>query len=299
MKVKEYSLNIDPIKAPYGYIYSIFNQINGKYYIGQSRRIYKNNYLNKKNIINYYGSGSIIKKAILKYGRDNFCKSILDYAYSKEELNRLEIYYIKKKNTLIPNGYNLREGGNLTGKYYTGQMNPCSCSNMSRMKRVLKSKKASVTRYKNGTVLSGDKNPLSIKNYGYENILIKNRKSHKTAKLRGTDKIRIQNMLKTRKRFGINKIAGIKSSLTIKKSGILKYENNPRAKKYKITSPKGTDYVVFGRMEQFCERHKLNRRTLLKFLNQGKIDLIKNDSNYSTISSKNCHGWNIKEDENV
>ena len=48
----------------YGQIYLSINLINGKRYIGQS----------KQNNPHYYGSGSIIKMAIKKYGRKNFEK---------------------------------------------------------------------------------------------------------------------------------------------------------------------------------------------------------------------------------
>ncbi|MDX1372945.1 MAG: hypothetical protein R3321_10765, partial [Nitrososphaeraceae archaeon] len=54
---------------------------------------------------------------INKYGKDNFIIKEIDYAQSQEELNKLEIYYIKKFNSLWPNGYNLRKGGKNGGKF--------------------------------------------------------------------------------------------------------------------------------------------------------------------------------------
>lgn len=72
----------------YGFIYLTTNLINGKKYIGQKKG-YSDTYL---------GSGKILKLAIKKYGRKNFQREILDYAYSKEELNLKEDYYIHKYN---------------------------------------------------------------------------------------------------------------------------------------------------------------------------------------------------------
>ena len=72
----------------YGFIYLTTNLVNGKKYIGQKKG-YSDTYL---------GSGKLLKLAIKKYGRENFQREILDYAYSKEELNFKEDYYIHKYN---------------------------------------------------------------------------------------------------------------------------------------------------------------------------------------------------------
>jgi group I intron endonuclease len=59
----------------------------------------------------YMGSGKLIKKAIKKYGKDNFLKDILEENIAKDELSLREIFWIKKLNTKIPCGYNLTDGG--------------------------------------------------------------------------------------------------------------------------------------------------------------------------------------------
>tara|TARA_R110002153_G_scaffold264809_1_gene426932 strand:- start:25 stop:672 length:648 start_codon:yes stop_codon:yes gene_type:complete len=53
-----------------GYIYNTRNNINGKEYIGSSKMDSNNNW-------SYYGSGTLIKNAIKKYGKLNFTKTIL------------------------------------------------------------------------------------------------------------------------------------------------------------------------------------------------------------------------------
>lgn len=60
-------------------------------------------------------------RAIQKYGTENFIREILDYAYSQEELNKLEKYYIKKHNAVKDrNFYNIHVGG-IGGDTYSGK----------------------------------------------------------------------------------------------------------------------------------------------------------------------------------
>jgi len=82
-------------------IYKTTNLINGKIYIGQLAR----------EDPNYLGSGEILKKAIKKYGKENFTRETIAYCNSKDELDSLEIFYIKIYNSKDPNGYNLTGGG--------------------------------------------------------------------------------------------------------------------------------------------------------------------------------------------
>lgn len=88
----------------YGFVYVTTNIINGKKYIGQRR--YSSGW--KK----YLGSGISFKKAIKKYGRESFIREIVLDAFSKEELNILEIKFIKIFNAAEDeNYYNIAYGG--------------------------------------------------------------------------------------------------------------------------------------------------------------------------------------------
>jgi hypothetical protein len=89
----------------YGYIYITTNKINGNRYIGQ----HKARDWDSK----YFGSGKLILKAIQKYGIENFTCFPLAWAWSKEELNQLEIDYIAHYKP----EYNLTKGGDGTGGY--------------------------------------------------------------------------------------------------------------------------------------------------------------------------------------
>jgi group I intron endonuclease len=84
------------------YIYIITNKLNGKIYIGK--------HSSKRLNDNYFGSGVALKRAILKYGRENFIKEILIECIDEEELNIKEIHFINKYNT-FKKGYNMTMGG--------------------------------------------------------------------------------------------------------------------------------------------------------------------------------------------
>jgi hypothetical protein len=61
-------------------IYCITNLINGKKYIGSD----------SNNNPNYLGSGTHIKKAIKKYGRENFTKTIINTVTDLDIMKELE-----------------------------------------------------------------------------------------------------------------------------------------------------------------------------------------------------------------
>ena len=86
----------------YNYIYLIKNNINQKIYIGKH---------STDNLDDgYMGSGKLIKKAIQKYGIENFTKEYLAFCDSEDALNYLEKFYIKKYKAKEV-GYNLTDGG--------------------------------------------------------------------------------------------------------------------------------------------------------------------------------------------
>ena len=98
----------------YGIIYKVTNSLNNKVYIGQTiesleirrnKHYYKARlYKEKANCSNHF------LNALNKYPKEFFVWEIIDHAENQKKLDELEIYYIKKYNS-IEEGYNIREGG--------------------------------------------------------------------------------------------------------------------------------------------------------------------------------------------
>jgi group I intron endonuclease len=113
-----------------GCIYLVTNRINGKKYVGKT----KNNFMvrkreHEKNAEK--GSRLLFHRALRKYGFGMFSWSVLDHrefmVVEKDKIwmDRWEKHYIKKLNTMVPNGYNLTAGGEggatFTGKNHTAK----------------------------------------------------------------------------------------------------------------------------------------------------------------------------------
>lgn len=118
------------IKYPYGFIYITTNIVNGKRYIGKKT-------FDKKNAWrSYLGSGVALKCAIDKYGKENFKRVIICFAYTEEELCIYEKQYIKMFNAVKSNNfYNLADGGegyNFFGSDLWDNSNPVYCIDLKR-----------------------------------------------------------------------------------------------------------------------------------------------------------------------
>lgn len=88
---------------PYGFVYETTNKLNGMKYIGKCV------YERQNDWEKYLGSGTYLKRAVKKYGKENFVKAILEEAYSDEELNQLEEEYIARFDAVSsPQYYNIK-----------------------------------------------------------------------------------------------------------------------------------------------------------------------------------------------
>jgi len=94
-------------------IYTIFNSINGKIYVGKTTNPQKR--FDKHIKVALYKRTTekfVIHKAIEKYGKDNFIFSILQIFNNEEDCTNAEKYWIKYFNSNIKEfGYNLTAGG--------------------------------------------------------------------------------------------------------------------------------------------------------------------------------------------
>lgn len=118
----------------YYLIYKITNMINNKIYIGK----HKTDDIND----NYMGSGTMLKRAINKYGIENFEKEILFECSTEKEMNEKEKQIVNNNFISRSDTYNIKNGGEGGWDY---------CNNNHEMQ----SKKA-----KNNWTKYGDNHPM-------------------------------------------------------------------------------------------------------------------------------------------
>lgn len=91
-------------------IYKITNLINERFYIGMH---------STKNIDDgYLGSGRRIKAEVKKYGKENFQKEILEYAFTRKVLEEREAQIVNDELLRDPLCLNLKNGGEGGGIWY-------------------------------------------------------------------------------------------------------------------------------------------------------------------------------------
>lgn len=87
----------------FNYVYKITNMINKKIYIG----VHRTNNIHD----GYMGSGRLIKRAIEKYGIENFIREILKFFKSYKEALEYEKVLVTPEFCESKHTYNLKEGG--------------------------------------------------------------------------------------------------------------------------------------------------------------------------------------------
>lgn len=95
--------------SSYGIIYLIRNALNGKGYIGQTRRPLAVRFAQHANASR--AKTSAISCAIRRYGQDAFTVEVLAECEDQDALNAAEAHFVQALNTMSPNGYNIRSGG--------------------------------------------------------------------------------------------------------------------------------------------------------------------------------------------
>jgi len=94
-------------------VYKITNILNGKSYIGQTIKSLKTRWSNHCKDSSHC---AVLLSAIRKYGKGNFSISVIGEYTNIEDLNSAEEYFIELYQTLAPNGYNIRPGGNYSSQ---------------------------------------------------------------------------------------------------------------------------------------------------------------------------------------
>lgn len=145
----------------YGFIYETTNLITGMKYIGQHKRV------SESDDVDYLGSGVYLRRALEKYGEENFNRVILCECDSDEELNMKEEYYLKivdaANNPLYYNITNSGYKGGLKGYHHTEEI-----------KKVMSEKSKNYwdncNREKRSREYSGIHNPFYGKKHSEETI---------------------------------------------------------------------------------------------------------------------------------
>lgn len=229
-----------------GHIYRITNQINGKSYIGYSDKV-EARWADHK-----HGKGSaLVYQAIKKYGIENITFEILAEASEQEENA-----YIQKYNTMAPNGYNLTPGGGLPpnhkGKTYA-DIYGLDRAEQERDKRLK-------TKLKNGR-LGG------VRSHTEET------------------KKRIQeSVIQAHANRDCSHSEDTKQKISQANKGRLAGANNPKAKRWLLIDPNGTQHRVNGNLRQKCKELGLSFSTIHAAHYYGRIP-----------TSGPAKGWQIKE----
>jgi len=212
-------------------IYITTNLITKKQYVGS--------HYTEKIDDGYLGSGIVLNQSIKKHGKHNFKREIIEYCDDLIQARKLEGYYIKKFNTLLPNGYNMN---------YTGSGFGSDDKNPTKGKFGIKnpnfgSKRSEETRKK---ISESNKNkPKSNK--------------HKKSLSKAWDKRRIE--------YPISEETKQKMSKSSKGKINIKF--------FKVIDPDGNEYITTNGLSKFCEEHNLTV-TLLHKVAMGKRKHHKN-----------------------
>jgi group I intron endonuclease len=172
-----------------GYIYLITNKITKKQYVGQTIRPDINERWKRHRYCDKRYVGQILYNAYKKYGIENFDYKIICICFD-EDTNKYEEEYIKKYNTIYPNGYNLLSGGNnRTHNEYTLKRIREKLSGINHPNYGVKYSKERCDAMSKRMI--GDKNPNYGKKYTKEEI----ERRLETRKLKNLENYNISGMI--------------------------------------------------------------------------------------------------------
>lgn len=184
------------------FVYIMKNKINGKCYVGQTNYSVEVRISQHLREANRGKTNFVIHKAINKYGIKEFeIQTIQCQPDNQENLNKLECATIDNFNSLVPNGYNVKEGGS-NGKHSVETKR--KLSELHRGKKLSEEHKKKISEAKKGKKCK----PFSLEHRKKISEANKNRKpiSEKTRrKLSKAIKGRVCSKETRRKRSETNK----------------------------------------------------------------------------------------------
>jgi group I intron endonuclease len=84
-------------------LYKVTNKVNGKFYVGIHSSVKLND--------SYLGSGTVIKRSVAKYGKENHVKEVIVFAEDRNQLEYIESKVVNEELIAHPLCLNLKLGG--------------------------------------------------------------------------------------------------------------------------------------------------------------------------------------------
>jgi group I intron endonuclease len=127
-------------------IYSITNHVNGKRYVGQSRKVEARISKHQKALIGGYHDNKHLQSAYNKYGAGNFSFDVLREC-SFDELDSWERIFVRHFDSMA-NGYNKDSGGNLQKTFSAEMLRNMSLSHIGKPSKLKGIPKSAETKRK-------------------------------------------------------------------------------------------------------------------------------------------------------
>ena len=152
----------------FGYIYRVWNLLNGMSYVGQTT--YTNPYKRiRKHFCISSSKCTALVQAVEQFGEEKFSFEILEHV-PLSELNNRECYWIDRLGTLSPCGYNLTTGGSSHTTYAPSVRKRISDSKSGENNHYFGRPLPDDLKSKLSEALSGENNPMYGKNHSPETI---------------------------------------------------------------------------------------------------------------------------------
>ena len=262
-------------------IYKALNKKNGKCYIGQTVKTLRKRSMSHIRAAKNKEKDYPFHRALLKYGEENFEWCVLCECQSKEEMDKMENYYIKKlKSHASKNGYNLTLGGGGNNGWIPSEETKKRIrdSNIGRRKTKEQCEEQSQRMMGSGNPMFGVKRPECS---GKNNPACRPEVSKKISEaLKGKKKPYMiernkQNIGKTyEKKYGVDKAEEIRLKMSLSHMGKLlgtkrtEHQKNKQREKmskyeYTITSPDGITEKT-NSIRLFVTEHNVDRNWLQK-----------------------------------
>ena len=222
------------INEPYGFVYITTNMIDGMKYLGR-KKLGNDNSWHK-----YLGSGKVFRRALKKYGKENFLRNIVCFCYSEDELNKAEYDLSVLLNVVEDDGwYNLCYGGGATSGYHHSEttkqkMSQNGIPSKESRQKMSESAKARCTeewrRFMSEKLRgkwAGENNP----NYGNHNWKGENNPNYQNHNWQGKNNPNYGNALNIiNPMFGKKHTEDSKRKMSLNRKGKLTGADNPRAR---------------------------------------------------------------------